>query len=109
MCVSDPVFQQVPWRGYRQRGQLGCADNVVTSSMPDCQGDCVYVPPFVVLTLLGTTTLSSCIPTRMLCPCSRYERKHYSILQDQWKHDPFGAHKDENGDIYGRGTEEGIQ
>jgi len=28
------------------------------------------------------------------------------VYADQWKHDPFGAHKDEQGRIYGRGTQD---
>ena len=28
------------------------------------------------------------------------------VYQDQWKHDPFGAFKDEQGRIYGRGTQD---
>lgn len=28
------------------------------------------------------------------------------VYADQWKHDPFEAHKDENGRIYGRGTQD---
>ena len=27
------------------------------------------------------------------------------MLQDQWKYDPFSAHKEENGDIYARGSQ----
>ena len=27
------------------------------------------------------------------------------FLQEFWKYDPFAAHKEENGDIYGRGTQ----
>lgn len=28
------------------------------------------------------------------------------VYPDQWKHDPFEAHKDEEGRIYGRGTQD---
>lgn len=28
------------------------------------------------------------------------------VYEDQWKHDPFAAVKEENGDIYGRGTQD---
>lgn len=28
------------------------------------------------------------------------------VYANQWKHDPFGAHKDQDGNIYGRGTQD---
>lgn len=28
------------------------------------------------------------------------------VYPNQWKHDPFEAHKDEEGKIYGRGTQD---
>lgn len=30
----------------------------------------------------------------------------FHLFQEHWKYEPFSAHKDENGDIYGRGTQD---
>ncbi|VDL77348.1 unnamed protein product [Nippostrongylus brasiliensis] len=51
----------------------------------------------------------------MTIPGSRPEMKslmlysHTDVVptfKDQWKHDPYSGHKDENGDIYGRGAQD---
>ncbi|XP_045604702.1 aminoacylase-1 [Procambarus clarkii] len=66
----------------------------------DCQViECVPGKPIVVMTLLGQNPN---LPSLLL----NSHTDVVPVFPDQWKYDPFSAHKDENGDIYGRGTQD---
>lgn len=56
--------------------------------------------PVIVMTIPGK---DASLPSVMLY-------SHTDVVPtfpEHWKHDPFAAHKEENGDIYGRGTQVG--
>ncbi|VDO87070.1 unnamed protein product [Haemonchus placei] len=55
--------------------------------------------PFIIMTIPGTQPQ---LKSLMLY-------SHTDVVptfKDQWKYDPYSAYKDENGDIYGRGTQD---
>ena len=47
----------------------------------------------------------TCMCTLKMCILTNKKRKVF-LNQDFWKHDPFEALKEENGDIYARGTQD---
>ncbi|KAG0724498.1 Aminoacylase-1 [Chionoecetes opilio] len=55
--------------------------------------------PTVVMTLPGT---DPSLPSIML----NSHTDVVPVFPEHWKYDPFSAHKEENGDIYGRGTQD---
>ncbi|KAK8736385.1 hypothetical protein OTU49_004969, partial [Cherax quadricarinatus] len=61
--------------------------------------ECIPGKPAVIMTLLGEQPdLQSLLLNS--------HTDVVPVFPDYWKYDPFSAHKDENGDIYGRGTQD---
>jgi len=61
--------------------------------------ECVKGKPIVIMTWPGTDTS---LPSLIL-------NSHVDVVpveEHRWKYDPFGAHKDEQGNIFGRGTQD---
>ncbi|KAB7493848.1 Aminoacylase-1 [Armadillidium nasatum] len=61
--------------------------------------ECVPGKPIVIITINGKNPQ---LPSILL-------NSHIDVVPvfpEHWKHDPFSAHKDEKGDIYGRGTQD---
>ncbi|KAK6748327.1 hypothetical protein RB195_001134 [Necator americanus] len=63
---------------------------------------------FVIMTIPGTRPeLSSLVLYSHTDVVPTFKQSSDSVLpQDQWKYDPYAAHKDENGDIYARGAQD---
>ncbi|XP_063610037.1 aminoacylase-1B-like [Penaeus indicus] len=66
----------------------------------ECQVvECVPGKPAVIMTLPGEDPT---LPAVLL----NSHTDVVPVFPEHWKYDPFGAHKDEAGDIYGRGTQD---
>merc|ERR1712107_214497 len=61
--------------------------------------ECVPGKPFLVMTWVGT---DPGLPSVLL----NSHTDVVPVFPEHWKYEPFSAHKDENGDIYGRGTQD---
>ena len=67
---------------------------------------CIWSRQVALSQLVSLTPLISFVIIIVKIATALMEFQNFYLHQEHWKYEPFSAHKDEKGDIYGRGTQD---